>query len=260
MKIWVLTENTACREDIQAEHGLSLYMETGDHKILFDMGQSDAFVRNAQQMGIDLGAVDFAVLSHGHYDHGGGLKHFLEINSRAKVYVSRYAFGEYYNASDTYIGLDRKLQDQERLVPVGDVLSLGTGITLYSCNDREQLVPTDTAGLQKMQDGQLKEEDFLHEQYLLIEENGKRICISGCSHKGILNIVQWLPCEILVGGFHFMKQDPEGKQVRRAAQLLSRRNTVYYTCHCTGIAQYEVMQKIMGQKLNYLAAGSRLEI
>ena len=79
MKIVTLMENTRCREDLCCEHGLSLYMETGDHKILFDAGQSAAFGENAEILGVNLKDVDFAVLSHGHYDHGGGLGKFLQI-------------------------------------------------------------------------------------------------------------------------------------------------------------------------------------
>ena len=80
MKVQVLLENTSLSEALKAEHGLSLYIETGKHKILFDMGQTDAFADNAEKMGIDLSQVDFAILSHGHYDHGGGLKYFMEIH------------------------------------------------------------------------------------------------------------------------------------------------------------------------------------
>ena len=79
MKITALTENTSVNENIGAEHGLSLYIETDGHKILFDMGQTDMFERNAKTLCIDLSEVDIAVLSHGHYDHGGGLARFLEI-------------------------------------------------------------------------------------------------------------------------------------------------------------------------------------
>ena len=71
MKLVTLMENTTCREDLCCEHGLSLYLETGDHKILFDAGQSGAFAENAEKLGVNLQNVDFAVLSHGHYDHGG---------------------------------------------------------------------------------------------------------------------------------------------------------------------------------------------
>lgn len=260
MRIWTLTENTACREGIRAEHGLSLYIETGGHRILFDMGQSDAFAENAVRMGIDLAKVDLAVLSHGHYDHGGGLKRFLEINSRAKIYMSRNAFGEHYNASGNYIGLDRTLAGCERLIFVEDILPLGTGMMLYSCNERSRLYPTDAAGLQILRDGQPEADDFLHELYLLVEEAGKRICISGCSHKGILNIAAWLPCDVLVGGFHFMKLDPDGEQVKRAAEILADTDTVFYTCHCTGQAQFAAMKEKMGNRLHYLAAGAVLDL
>ena len=93
MKITCLAENTTSRPDIEAEHGLSLYIETNGKKILFDMGQGELFIRNAKRLGIDLSDVDIAVISHGHYDHGGGLRSFLEINKKAPVYISEHAFG-----------------------------------------------------------------------------------------------------------------------------------------------------------------------
>lgn len=116
MKIWTLLENTTCREDLHPEHGLSLYIETDRRRILFDMGQSSAFAENAVKMGVDLSAVDTAILSHGHYDHGGGIGQFLRCNDRAPVYISRYAFEPHYNASGKYIGLDSDLQSSGRLV------------------------------------------------------------------------------------------------------------------------------------------------
>ena len=114
MKIVTLMENTSCREDVCFEHGLSLYIETDTHKILFDAGQSAAFADNAEKLGVDLRKVDFAVLSHGHYDHSGGLGRFLEINGTASVYVSRYAFEPHYSANG-YIGLDPALQRSSRI-------------------------------------------------------------------------------------------------------------------------------------------------
>ena len=72
MKIVTLLENTAGREGLRAAHGLSLYIETPRHKLLFDMGPNEDFLANAGALGVDLTAVDLAVLSHGHYDHGGG--------------------------------------------------------------------------------------------------------------------------------------------------------------------------------------------
>ena len=88
MRIVTLVENTARRQDLTAEHGLSLYIETENHKILFDAGQSEAFAENAKKLGVDLTQTDLAVLSHGHYDHGGGLAKFLEANDHAPIFLS----------------------------------------------------------------------------------------------------------------------------------------------------------------------------
>ena len=85
MRLVALVENTACADIAQA-HGLSLYIETEKHRILFDAGPDGALLlSNAEKLGIDLKRVDIAVLSHGHYDHAGGLRAFMELNSSAKA-------------------------------------------------------------------------------------------------------------------------------------------------------------------------------
>ena len=103
MILKVLTENTAVSDEFLYEHGLSFYIETEKHRILFDMGQSDAFIKNAETMGVDLSLVDIAVLSHGHYDHGGGLDAFLDENSCGKVYINKNAFKDYYASDGRYL-------------------------------------------------------------------------------------------------------------------------------------------------------------
>ena len=254
MKIVTLMENTACREDLCFEHGLSLYIETENHKILFDAGQSAAFADNAEKLGVDLREVDFAVLSHGHYDHSGGLQKFLEINRTAPVYVSSHAFEPHYSANG-YIGMDPALQKNKQINYVRQKTKLADGITLH----RIETAPTDTAGLQMEENGVRKPDDFRHEQYLLLEEQGKRILISGCSHKGILNIVDAFRPDILIGGFHFMKIESE-ETLEAAAKKLLEYDTVYYTGHCTGQKQYEYLKTRMGNKLHYISTGTVLEL
>ena len=254
MKIVTLMENTACREDLCCEHGLSLYMETENRRILFDAGQSAAFADNARKLGVDLETVDFAVLSHGHYDHGGGLGKFLEINRTAPVYVSSHAFAPHYSQNG-YIGLDLSLQNSGQIRYVSQNTELAKGITLH----RLDKVPMDTAELEMEKDGIRRPDDFRHEQYLLLEEQGKRIFISGCSHKGILQIVDTFRPDILIGGFHFMKITDEA-WLKAAAETLLSYDTVYYTGHCTGQKQYDYLKSIMGDRLHYLSAGSVVEI
>ena len=256
MKITVLTENTT-RKNLPVEHGLSLYIETNGHTVLFDTGQTPLFAENAKTLGVDLSRVDIAVLSHGHYDHGGGLAAFLDINRKAPVYLDRHAFEEHYNG-ERYIGLDKALIGSPRFVFTSGITKIADGLTLYDCAEREKLVDLGSFGLNMKQDGRLVPDDFRHEHYLLVEENGKRILISGCSHRGIINIAEWFKPDVLVGGFHFNKL-PLDKTLRGCAERLDALGTVYYTCHCTGTAQYEYMKRYM-KNLNYISTGDVAEI
>ena len=255
MKIVTLMENTSCREDLCAEHGLSLYLEIGSHKILFDAGQSAAFADNAELLGVNLGNVDFAVLSHGHYDHSGGLGKFLGINEHAPVYVSQWAFQPHYETDGRYVGVDLSIRDDSRIRYVAEETVLAERITLC----RLATAPMDTAGLLVEENGIRIPDDFRHEQYLLVEEAGKKILISGCSHKGILNIMEAFRPDILIGGFHFMKITEEEKLAEAAKKLLAF-DTVYYTGHCTGQKQYDYLKTTMGDRLHYISTGTVLEL
>ena len=96
MKIVTLMENDTIDKRLKNAHGLSFYVEHKDHKILFDLGPNNNFFMNAEVLGIDLTEVDTVVISHGHFDHGKGLKLFLEINDKAKIYLSKNAFNKQY--------------------------------------------------------------------------------------------------------------------------------------------------------------------
>ncbi len=258
MKICCLIENTTKDPRFVTEHGLSLYIEALGHRILFDMGQSGNFIGNAEKMGIDLEKVDIAVLSHGHYDHGGGLRQFLRINTQAMVYVSRFAFGAHYSYSRKNIGLDPSLQREKRLVFVGDTYSLGEGMELTSCAGYPQVSPIHDSGMIVLLGKMESPESFRHEQYLVLEEKGKRVVFTGCSHKGVLNIASWLSPDVLVGGFHFKDIHPEGSGrsiLENAANRLSVRNCQYYTCHCTGEKAYAFLKERMGDQLHSLSTG-----
>lgn len=259
MKIYTLLENTTCRENLAAEHGLSLYIETGSHNILFDTGQTGAFADNAEKMGVDLKNVDMVILSHGHYDHGGGLKRFLEINQTAPVYLSRHAFRACYS-SGKYIGLDSGLQTSSRLIPVDDHLDVDTGISLFSCNGLERPYIAGTFGQTVLEEGIHFPDDYRHEQYLLVEEAGKKYLFSGCSHKGMLNILHWFHPDVFFGGFHFIRIDPASPELENAAKFLAACKTRYFTGHCTGMEQFRAMQKILGSRLQYIAAGSEISL
>ncbi len=260
MKLTTLIENTSLSPALTAEHGLSLFVETENQRFLFDAGQTNAFADNARRLGIDLRTADFAVLSHGHYDHGGGMLRFLEQNRRARLYVNENAFGVYCNGTGKYIGLDHRLRSSDRLVLTGDCCTITPGLTLRTCNTLSRPVPTDPFGLTEQVGAFFLPDDFLHEQYLLIEEGGKRILLSGCSHKGILNILEWFRPDVLVGGFHFKQLPPDSPRLRRYGEALAAFDTVFYTGHCTGQEQYAVLKTILGDRLHAISTGTVLEI
>ncbi len=263
MKIHVLMENTSCSAEYAAEHGLSLLIETGGYCILFDTGASSGFAGNAARMGLDLNMVDAAVLSHGHYDHGGGLSAFLEQNNHAPVWVSPHAFERHLNAAGKDIGLDEGLLAREQLCCTPqEIYSLFPGASLYAASVVGIPYGMDSAGMSVEEAWGRRPEDFLHEQYLLLEEQGKRVLFSGCSHRGILNIAAYFRADVLVGGFHFMKWDAESDAglLERAAEVLMRFPTQYLTGHCTGAMAYSFLKARMGDRLRAISTGQSITL
>ena len=287
MKITVLTENTISKNaeisklPLQWEHGLSLFIQTQNKNILFDMGQTNLFAKNASLLGINLQTVDFAILSHGHYDHGGlssplpatlkneyfGIEAFAHINQKAPIFINSNAFSQNYNANKKYIGLNQELLQSkiaERFVFVQDEKEITQNIKLFSCNSYKKSVATNAFGLMQLQNGTFVPDNFNHEHYLLIQENDKKILISGCSHKGILNIVEWFKPDFLIGGFHFKSLDVENPcqklELESYAKKLASYNTKYFTCHCTGTQQFEILKSIMKEKVEYISTGDVINI
>jgi 7,8-dihydropterin-6-yl-methyl-4-(beta-D-ribofuranosyl)aminobenzene 5'-phosphate synthase len=263
MIVKVLIEDTCQNPALAPEHGLSLHIEANGRKILFDTGQSPAFLQNAEKMGVDLSLVDFAVLSHAHYDHGGGIAAFLSHNDRAKVYVSRYAFGDYLAGADRYVGLDPLLKDHPRLLSVSEITRLADGISVYPAKGQTLVHPILSYGLTIRRNGALLPDDFRHEQYLEIVEAGKRVLVSGCSHRGIVNIARWFRPDVLVGGFHLFNLDPEGEgraELDAVARELNETGAFYYTCHCTGVKQYEYLKRSLKDRLFYISSGQEITV
>ena len=261
MQVTVLLENTARDDMFATEHGLSLYLETARHKILFDMGQTDAFARNARLLGIDLRAVDLAVLSHGHYDHGGGLEAFLDINDHAPVYVSRHAFGAFYSrGGEKYSGLSQMLRGNPRFKLCEGDVQIDEELSLHDGTNHMIMMPSWCDGLFVRRDGLLVQDDFCHEQELLVQEDGRRIVFSGCAHKGVCNIVSWLQPDVFVGGFHLSKLAGDDARLAQAAQILCAGSTCYVTGHCTGQAPYAYLKDCLKQRLSPLYTGAQFTI
>ena len=188
---------------------------------------------------------------------------FLEVNSHAKLYVHKDGFAPHYNSTGAYIGPDPALLETGRVILNAGTLELAEGLTLTDYRGASSICPIDSAGLLMEEKGEKLPEDFRHEQYLLIREGEKTVCISGCSHKGILNITRWADPDVLVGGFHFMNIDPETPERSRldeAAKTLLESKAVFYTGHCTGASQFAALQTVMRERLQGISTGFCFEI
>jgi 7,8-dihydropterin-6-yl-methyl-4-(beta-D-ribofuranosyl)aminobenzene 5'-phosphate synthase len=274
MNIITLVENNSVSENLKCEHGLSFYIETQKNKILFDLGASTLFAENAEKLGINIKNIDTVIISHGHYDHGGGLKTFLQINKTAKIYINKNAFEDYYslrpNEEMGYIGLDKSLKNNERIIFTENYYKIDKGIELFSNVTKRELFSISNNVLFKKIKENFENDDFIHEQNLVLNENGKAILIAGCAHNGIINIInkyielkEKAP-DILIGGFHLtsprFNKNEDSKLINEIGNILSKYSTKYYTCHCTGITPYKLLKEKLNDKINYLSTGSRLDV
>lgn len=253
MRVTVLVENTCNTNSLEAQHGLSLFIEHSGKTILFDMGQDDLFLRNAQSLGRDLFSVDLAIISHGHYDHGGGLEAFFKANSKAPVHISSTAFKSYHNKNYKYIGLDQSLAQNPRLRIVNEPTKLWEGATIYPAPCESALCSTN---LYAKKNDQFVLDTFSHEQYLILEENNKRILLSGCSHRGITTILDEFKPEIFIGGMHLSHWDL-GDDLKTLANTLKDSGIKLYTCHCTGVDQTKYMADA-GVDVKYISCGTSI--
>lgn len=275
MKIITLLENDTCRTDLTAARGLSLYVETAKHKVLFDMGPDAHFLDNAKTLGVDLSAVDTAVLSHGHSDHGGGLSAFCQVNSQAKIYLRPDALQPYYavlpGKEPQFIGLETPNDFiQKRFAYADAVLRLDEELTLFSDVEDDHSLRAVAPKLQRKTAEGFRPDGFAHEQHLLVEEDGKAALLAGCGHLGIVNTLRAakkhlgrMP-DVVLGGFHLFELEPGAPEseelIAVTAEALSEGETVYYTGHCTGDWAYERLRETLGDRLRPMHCGTAAEL
>lgn len=263
MKITALVENVS-NSELKEKHGLSLYIETKEHKLLFDLGPDDTLFQNSRRRDIDLSQVDTVIISHGHQDHGGALESFLKRNTKAKIYIQRSAFEKHYSKRGYLkinIGLEPRLMENPRLVLLDGDFKIDGELTLFTVKHSEKYY---SSANDTLFEGKEKDK-FRHEQHLLITED-KKVLITGCSHTGIVNIMEkakkFKP-EICVGGYHLYSpttfQTVSEELLDQIAEALSAYDTQFYTCHCTGEKAYEYLAGKINN-IRYLSCGEVIRI
>ena len=277
MRILNLVENEPGDSGCEAAHGLSFYVETENHKLLFDSSPSEVVIRNAKMLGVDLTAVDTVILSHGHYDHSGGILPFVELNPRAKIYMQQNAGGEYYafdgeDKGFRYIGIDKKILSLPQVQLLKGDTKIDDELQVFTVDHRAYPLPSTNKRLRELCNGQYIQDEFHHEQNLLLTTGGKKILFCGCAHNGILNVMETLErkfCptslpDLVIGGFHLMKRtefsEADTAEVTEIANRLRAYKAHFATCHCTGLPVFNQMKEIMGDQLSYVYSGDEVVV
>jgi 7,8-dihydropterin-6-yl-methyl-4-(beta-D-ribofuranosyl)aminobenzene 5'-phosphate synthase len=231
-----------------AEHGLSFLVETDDTSLLFDTGRSAAFLTNAQKLCKDLTKVEHVVLSHGHYDHSGGFRSFLEQvgSPTVSLHVGKGFFTPKYarfNASYQYLGndFDESFLDKYGVhyEEVGETQKIANGVwmvTNFSHAHPEEIIHP--RFMLQGPDGWIADV-FSDEVLLVIESALGLIVLVGCSHPGILNMLDTVrahfhkPIYALLGGTHLVEADSERTKCTLTS-FIEQGIAVLGISHCSG--------------------------
>lgn len=288
MRVTVLIENTTDSE-LACEFGLSLYIEAEGKKILLDAGATGAFAENAEKLGVDLSAVDAAVLSHGHSDHSDGFPVFLDGNQTAEVWAMEDVFRPHFvmhGDSRDYIGVSDLLAEKYRnrfhLIGGTEAVEIYPGIFLVPHGEEDLKPFGERVRMEVPADGGGKDgpdfawDDFSHELSLVCRTEKGLVILNSCSHGGIQNILEdvkhALPEEkpwAFIGGLHMKGGSPnpmfclfKEQEIQKIAQQVRRSGlTKIWTGHCTGEMGFRLMEKYLPERMmNRFTSGTVIEI
>lgn len=257
MKITTLSENNPGEHlGLIHEHGLCFFIETDDCTMLFDTGQSDAFLSNARTLNLDATAVDLVVLSHGHYDHSGGLRALIEKTSNFKLYVGKGFFDEKYgyeNNAWEFLGnnfdrdyLEEKNIDYQEVEP--GLTAIAPGVSIVTGFPRLHQDEVINKRFKIKKDGKFTEDPFDDEVLLALNSPKGLIVILGCSHPGMKNMIDYTSevtgtdVYAVLGGTHLIEAGQ--KCMEQSLAYLQRDSLeILGVSHCTGADAMGILEK-----------------
>lgn len=276
LRITTIIENNPANNALLCnEHGLSLYIETDGTNILFDTGQSGNFIENAEKLNVNLNTVDYVVLSHGHYDHTGGFTKLVKkVGPSFKLIVGdKFFCRRYHMDADRnykYIGnsFDEKYIHDNK-IPMKciteDIYKISENIMVFSNFQRHTNFEKANKKFYFMQEGKYEEDTFSNEIALGIRLKEGLFVILGCSHIGVVNILQTimqktgLPIYGIVGGTHLIKADQ--LRIDKTSDFFRENNIrMIGLSHCTGDEAVNRLKQDFKDEFVYNNTGNIIEI
>ena len=269
MKLTIIVDNIS-NSDIRGEWGFSALLEYGGKKILLDAGASELFLQNMKFLNIDVSDIDYAVLSHAHYDHANGFPAFLENNRKATLYLREGTAGNCYHKKyfiRFYIGIPKSIPGKyaARIQYVSGDYRLMDGVYIIPHRSEDLARIGLRENMYRRTPQGWIPDDFSHEQCLVADTEKGLVIVSPCSHGGVPNIINEVKASFpgkkvygIIGGFHlFNKPDDEVRAL--AAEI---ENTgIEYVCtgHCTKDRAYSILKEELGDKIQQMNVGLCME-
>lgn len=274
LRITTLVDNTAFPgTGFWAEHGLSFLIEADGEKILFDTGQSTGVIaRNLHVLGEDLHDLKYVVLSHGHYDHTGGLRDIIKRTKGARLFAHPNVFldkyvkrGEEYKHIGTPL-MKMQLEEHFQLVLNKDGSEVIDGIRTTGQIPRNNKYEAVPERYYVKSYGTYSHDDILDDQALIIESSSGVIVVLGCAHSGVINtlncVCSTLDCSEIwgvVGGMHLIGADVN--RLDKTVKILEELNVQNIgVSHCTGSNAFLFLSKKMGDRVYLNSVGSVIEV
>jgi 7,8-dihydropterin-6-yl-methyl-4-(beta-D-ribofuranosyl)aminobenzene 5'-phosphate synthase len=268
MKLTVLVDNnTLIDRYFYGEPGVSYFIEDKGGRVLFDVGYSDVFIRNAQKMNIDLLDIDFLVLSHGHLDHTWGLDPLIRLYTEATIEGIDYRKPTLVTHPLTLLtkalnGLEEigstiseeKLSRHFQVKLSKDPVWLNDKLVFLGEIRRKNDFEAKSS-IGKVVKDNFEEDDYLMDDSALAYKSPRGlVIITGCSHAGICNIVEYAKeiCEDdriidIVGGFHLL--NPPEEQLQGTLEYMKAlQPTEVHACHCTDLSSKIALSKVVNLK------------
>ena len=275
VRITTLSENTAGRGNLLAEWGLSILVETGNTSVLLDTGSSVSAAHNADILGIDLSKIDRIVLSHGHYDHTGGLRQVLQkmrrevkIIAHPDIWQAKYARRK--DEPDRYIGIPFQRNELESLGATfnltAEKVKIDDSIMTTGEIPMETIFEQVDADLFFKDDSGWQPDKIMDDQALIVNTESGLVVILGCAHRGIVNTLYHAKhltgkemIYMVVGGSHLINASEERlwQTIAALRELDVKRLGL---CHCTDLPAASVLAQEFGESFFFNKAGTVLTV
>ncbi len=255
-----LSENRTEHIDCRGEFGLSIHIRRDDKVILFDLGYSDLYLENGRHLGIDVSEADAVVFSHGHNDHTEGIRSFVKENQKAPIYIHKNAFRKTFGQENGVMDKETsgilwdKKDYEDRLSYTEGTKEIFEGVYVIGDIPKVKEYAPAEFFYSIGEDGQLILDDMSHEQMLVIKEPEGLYIFSGCSHTGIISIIErakeLFPQEKVAGviaGMHLYPASPVLRE-KVCQRIAAEDIPLVVPVHCTGLVAICRLKSLLGDK------------